>query len=85
MAKYKIIFSPTAAKQFERLHKNVQMRVASAIVKLADNPLLGKQLKGELKDYRSYRVGDYRVIYFIRHNVLQVEIIRVTHRREAYR
>lgn len=85
MAKYKILFSPTAAKQFERLHRNVQMRVASAIAKLAGNPSLGKQLKGELKDYRSYRVGDYRVIYFIRHKVLQVEIIRVAHRKDVYR
>ena len=63
----------------------VRTRVAGAIAKLTKAPLLGKQLKAELKDYRSYRVGDYRVVYFVRKRLIQVEIIRVAHRREAYR
>ncbi|MFH1830005.1 MAG: type II toxin-antitoxin system mRNA interferase toxin, RelE/StbE family [Pseudomonadota bacterium] len=85
MRKYKIIFAPIAEKQFMQLTRVVRIRVAQAIAKLADEPFLGKQLKGQLKDYRSYRVGDYRVIYFIRHHQIQVEIIRVAHRKEAYK
>lgn len=85
MPKYQIVFAPTAARQFERLDKPVRIRVTSAIAKLCDDPFLGKLLKGELEEYRSYRVGDYRVIYFIRHEIVQVEIIRVAHRREVYR
>ena len=85
MAKYRIVFAPTAEKQFMRLNKLARARVAAAIAKLASDPLLGKQLKAQLKDYRSYRVGDYRVIYFVRHREIQVEIIRVAHRKEAYR
>ena len=84
MARYHIVFAPTAEKQFRDLTKTVRTRVAGAIAKLADNPLLGKQLKGELKEYRSYRIGDWRVIYFIRHHLIQVEIIRIAHRREVY-
>lgn len=85
MKKYKIVFAPTALKQFKKLQRNIQLRIAGGIAKLAHDPFLGKQLKGELKEYRSLRVGIYRVVYFIRHQKIQVEIIRVAHRRQAYR
>ena len=85
MAKYKIVFAPMAEKQFLKLDRPVQVRIAHAIAKLTDDPHLGKQLKGELGGYRSYRVGDYRVIYFIRQTQIQIEIIRVAHRREVYK
>ena len=85
MVKYRIIFAPTAERQFLELGKIVRIRMAQAIAKLADDSFLGKQLKGELKDYRSYRVGDYRVVYYVRQRVIQVEIIRIAHRREVYR
>ncbi len=84
MHKYRIIFAPIAEKQFLRLTKIVRLRIAQAIAKLATDPHLGKRLKGELKEYWSYRVGDYRVVYFIRRKLVQIEIIRVAHRREAY-
>jgi len=82
---YKIVFAPTAERQFLALPKIVRARVAGAIAKLAKAPFLGKQLKAELADYRSFRVGDYRVVYFVRKRQVKVEIIRVAHRREAYR
>ena len=68
-----------------RLPKIAKLRVAQAIAKLAENPSLGKQLKGELQEYRSYRVGDYRVIYYIRQQKIQIEIIRVDHRKSVYK
>lgn len=68
-----------------KLAKVVRMRVAQAIAKLASDPSIGKRLKAELKDYRSFRVGDYRVIYFVRKRLVQIEMIRVAHRKEAYR
>jgi len=85
MVKYRIVIAPVAEKQFMRLTKVVRLRVAQAIAKLASDPHLGKRLKGELEEYRSYRVGDYRIVYYIRQKLVQVEIIRVAHRREAYR
>lgn len=84
-SRYRIVFAPIAEKQFLQLGKVVRIRVAQAIAKLADDPFLGKQLKGELSEYRSYRVGDYRVVYYVRQRVVQVEIIRIAHRKEVYR
>lgn len=85
MPEYRIVFAPTAEKQLFALTKTIRLRVAHAIAKLADDPFMGKQLKGELKDYRSQRVGDYRVVYFIRKYIVQIEIVRIAHRREVYR
>jgi len=31
------------------------------------------------------RVGDYRVIYLVQDQVLLVLVVRISHRREAYR
>lgn len=85
MPKFNIVFAPVAEKQLMKLQRFVRVRVVNAIAKLANNPHLGKQLKAELKDYRSLRVGSYRVIYFIRKKRIQIEIIRVAHRKEVYR
>lgn len=85
MSKYKIIFAPTAEKQLMKLTKIVKIRVITAIAKLATSPFLGKQLKGILRDYRSYRVGDYRVLYLIQKHKIQIEIIRIAHRKTVYK
>ena len=59
-------------------------RIARRINALAQQPYLGKSLKGRLKDKRSLRVGAFRVIYrldTVRH---QVVVENVGHRREIY-
>lgn len=85
MTKYQILFAPTAQKQLFKLPKSIQIRLLNAIARLSDDPFYGKNLKGELSDCYSLRVGDYRVIYSVSQKQLQVEIIRVAHRREVYR
>lgn len=42
------------------------------------------KMSGIERTYR-IRVGDYRIIYEIRDNVLIVLVLRIGHRREAYR
>jgi mRNA interferase RelE/StbE len=53
---------------------------------LADDPRPhgAKKLVGADRTYR-IRVGDYRIVYEIGDEVLVVLVIRVAHRREAYR
>ena len=43
-----------------------------------------KALRGEPGLLR-VRVGDYRVIYTVEDNILLVLVVRIAHRREAYR
>ena len=56
------------------------------IDELAENPRPAglKKLKGPAGFLR-IRVGDYRVIYCVHDDVLIVLVVRIAHRREAYR
>jgi len=46
---------------------------------------LGKALSGPLGTLWRYRVGDYRVICEIQHEVVKILMVRIGHRREVYR
>ena len=62
-----------------------RMRMVAAIDRLVETPYFGRALKGGLKGLRRIRVGNYRILYEIRQNELVVLVVRVVHRREAYR
>jgi mRNA interferase RelE/StbE len=83
--KFKIIFASIAEKQLMKCNRLVRARICIAIAKLAEDPFRGKQLKGQLKDLRSYRVGDYRVVYSVLKKGVQIHIIRIAHPRDVYR
>lgn len=55
--------------KFKSTLKNIHPKDIGRIVKelpiLQNEPLTGKPLKGSLKEYRSLRIGNYRVIYQI--------------------
>ncbi|OGQ36980.1 MAG: hypothetical protein A3F16_03825 [Deltaproteobacteria bacterium RIFCSPHIGHO2_12_FULL_43_9] len=80
-----MFFAPTAAKQLAKFSPEIRTRLLNAISKLSTSPFLGKRLKGDLGDYYSYRVGNYRVVYLVRQREIQVEIVRVAHRKEVYK
>ena len=56
-----------------------------AIDGLGAQPLAGSALKGGLRGLRRLRVGDYRIVYELLDDELVVLVIRVAHRRGAYR
>ena len=60
-------------------------RIVAAIDRLAETPHLGTALKGDLRGLRRIRVGDYRVVYEVQDDELVVLVVRVAHRRDAYR
>ena len=43
-----------------------------------------KSLKGKLKGYYRYRIGDYRIIYEIDEQIIQVIVIKIAHRSKIY-
>jgi mRNA interferase RelE/StbE len=81
-----IRFHPSAARALEKLERQVERRIGRAIEGLASDPRGAgtAKLRGTDDPYRM-RVGDYRVIYQVRDAVLLVLVIRIRHRREAYR
>ena len=75
----------SAAKELARWPKDVRERVIDAIDGLGEEPLAGALLKGGLLGLRRLRVGNYRIVYEVRDDNLVVLVVRVAHRREAYR
>jgi len=83
---YEIQFKSSAWKAFKKLQGETRGRVAEAIWALGDNPRPHGSVKlaGQRDLYR-IRVGDYRVIYEIQEKALVVLIVKVGHRKDAYR
>ena len=80
---FKVLLHPKAAKELQRIEKQIRTRIIESAKQLCENPdKLGKPLKQS--DYWSLRVGDYRVIYEINQNKKQVVILFVGHRSKVY-
>ena len=84
MPDLQILFRRSARKDLQRLDGVHVRRIFPAIEQLSATPRPPgcKKLKGS-EDLFRIRVGDYRVIYEIRQDV--VVIVGVRHRSEAYR
>lgn len=86
MSKYRVEFTPAALRQFKKLPKEIQRRVATVIDKLERNPYPdgAKKLTNEDRLFR-VRIGDYRVVYQVENKQLLVLVVRVRHRKEVCR
>jgi mRNA interferase RelE/StbE len=83
---YELTFSRPARKDLRGLPADMQDRVLEAVERLRNNPRPQgcKKLKGSDDTFR-IRVGDYRVIYEVHDQQVIVLIIRVRHRKDAYK
>lgn len=83
---YTIIVAPSARRDLTRLPESV----AAAVYEFMNGPLrenphrVGKALGADLEGQYSARRGVYRIIYRIREDVVQVQVIRIRHRSTAY-
>jgi len=64
------------------LHPQIKRKVRSALEAIQVDPTSGKQLRGELSGYRSFRVGKIRIIY--REKDETIEIVAVGPREVVY-
>ena len=83
---YRVEFTVRAAREFLHLPRAIQRRLRPRIDALAVDPRppQSRPLEG-YKDAWRLRVGEYRVLYEIRDDVLRILVIRVAHRGRAYR
>jgi len=79
---YKIEWKEHALQNLEKLESSISRRIFKKVEELSENPFSKdiKRLKGS-NDFR-LRVGDYRVIFAIEQNTLQ--ILKVGHRKNIY-
>lgn len=79
---------PSAIKELAALPRRDQEGIAKAIDHLAQNPFPtgAKKLQGTGKPpcWR-IRCGDYRILYQVEKQEVRVLVVKIAHRKEAYR
>jgi len=83
---YEVYLERRAEQDLKRLSAGTFERIISHIKALAENPRPAgcRKISGSKNDW-SIRIGDYRVIYEVKDEARSVRVMRVRHRREAYR
>ena len=84
---YRVEFSHSAERQFDHLPQQTKNRLAPRINALATNPRPSGVVKltGRTTDLYRIRVGNSRVVYAIKDEILVVLVVSVGHRKEIYR
>ena len=85
VARYTVVLKPAAERALKKMAQPTLRRIAKAIDNLGTDPRPSgvTALQGEPGLLR-IRVGDYRIIYIVRDDVLTVLVVTVGHRREVY-
>ena len=83
--KYKVLFNNNIQKDLRPLNKKVLENYFKIINEtISINPFAGIKLKGKYKDLWKYRIGNYRIIYFINSKKNEILILRFRLRKEVY-
>lgn len=84
MAKYKVTFKKSVAKDFRSIPNQDVQRILKRIDSLAENPRGEGCIKlSSLENYR-VRQGLYRIVYEIKDDILIVNVVKVGHRSAVY-
>jgi len=80
-----INWSATALRDLDSLDGSVAERVIQKVTWLVENLefVMREPLHHDLKQVYKLRVGNYRVFYILRNNIIHIEAVK--HRSEAYR
>ncbi len=82
---WRLAFRPSAQRELDGLDPPMRGRIQRALLQLATNPRQSPNVKAMTDGNYRLRVGDWRVVYAIRDDMLVVLVLRVGHRREVYR
>ncbi len=84
-----IEFTPQAERNLDRIGTAAASRIVKTLqarIATRDDPRsAGQALVGDWTGYWRYRIGDYRVIAQIKDDRVVILVVRIAHRREAYR
>lgn len=87
-SEYELVLTPPARRALtERLPEAVANAVIDFLTTtlIAEPRRVGKPLRGELVGIWAARRGTYRVLYRLRDEPPEVIVLRIDHRRDAYR
>ena len=85
---YKLTSTPSFEEDVRRLDQAVAKRILDKLEYLASNPSLAKPvqyLPKDLQGLQKYRVGDWRVFFWVNHRAREIILYGVRHRSLAYK
>jgi mRNA interferase RelE/StbE len=82
---YRLELKPSAARDLDRVQGAIWQRIRSALLALRDEPRPPGCIKLSGVESWRIRVGDRRVIHDIDDANQLITVLRVKHRRDAYR
>ena len=83
--KYTVIVVKKISKFIESLSEPHYSAIIKVLVSLEENPRPFGYKKLTNDDKYRIRVGDYRILYKIFEDIVTVEIVKVSHRKEVYK
>lgn len=85
---YHVVYEKKAVKSLSKIDKGQQKMILAWIEKnlinTHDPKQYGKALKGNLKEYWRYRIGNYRLIVDIDAQEIKIIILNIGHRKDIY-
>jgi mRNA interferase RelE/StbE len=84
---YEVLLHPDAQNVYATADPALAKKIARCLQQLEQTPRLHpniKALKGDYSGYYRYRIGDYRVVYSIEDELVQVLVIAIAHHSEVY-
>ncbi|MBN2442293.1 MAG: type II toxin-antitoxin system RelE/ParE family toxin [Spirochaetales bacterium] len=82
---YTIRIEKRCLRELKKVDKQIIMKVFDLIETIvAKDPYSGRELKGKYKGLYSYRFADYRIIYQINDDEIEILILRIRHRKDVY-
>ncbi len=84
---YKLAYAKQAVRALRKMPANTAASIREKLKGIADNPLGKHNNAKKLQGRSAYRlrVGDWRVIYEINNEELQILVIKIASRGEVYR
>jgi len=86
---YQIKTTPTFDKDIKKLDRRIAERIIDKIEWLGEYPELlrssMKHLPKDLEGLQKYRVGDWRVLFWVNHQKKEITLYGVDHRGRIYK
>lgn len=86
---YQVVYEKRDVKSLSKIDKEQQRMIVFWIeknLKGTTHPKQhGKALKGALKDYWCYRVGDYRILADTDEDEIKIIVVNIVHRKDIYK
>ena len=79
-----LVYATSAARAIKKLDPAARRRILAALRTLREDPERGKPLQLTLKGLRSWRTGDYRIVYRLIESRIEILVVAVGHRRDVY-